>query len=220
MNNIYFFANQVYQYGHAKPIYDKIGGVFVVNKLNRALRFKYYLRNTEITGGGIFKAPKVLKKPKNEVYDLEGVIISGSNSEIKHDKNKSISIFIGHGAGDKKFGGSGNTLETYDYHFVSGPKHIHKQKDMDIHIPEEKLIKIGYPKFDDYINGRIDKEKYYDFLNIKDCDYDGGDCCLSSDKVEIILKERERCCFLSPSHPAICRQHLNFCGCAVEKFKC
>ena len=63
---------------------------------------------------------------------------------------------------------SGNTLETYDYHFVSGPKHIHKQKDMDIHIPEEKLIKIGYPKFDDYINGRIDKEKYYDFLNIKD----------------------------------------------------
>ena len=168
MNNIYFFANQVYQYGHAKPIYDKTGGVFVVNKLNRALRFKYYLRNTEITGGGIFKAPKVLKKPKNEVYDLEGVIISGSNSEIKHDKNKSISIFIGHGAGDKKFGGSGNTLETYDYHFVSGPKHIHKQKDMDIHIPEEKLIKIGYPKFDDYINGRIDKEKYYDFLNIKD----------------------------------------------------
>ena len=46
MKNIYFFANQVYQYGHAKPIYDSTGGIFIVNKLNRAIRFKYYLRNT------------------------------------------------------------------------------------------------------------------------------------------------------------------------------
>jgi CDP-glycerol glycerophosphotransferase (TagB/SpsB family) len=168
MNNIYFFANQVYQYGHAKPIYDKVGGTFIVNKLNRALRFKYYLANTEERGkGGLFRTPKLKIKPKNEVYDLNGIIISGSNTEIKHDKAKSKSIFIGHGAGDKKFGGSGNTLETYDYHFVSGPKHVHKQKDMDIHIPEDKLIKIGYPKFDDYVNDKIDKDKYLDYLGIK-----------------------------------------------------
>ena len=168
MKNVYYFANQVYQYGHAKPIYDKTGGTFIVNKLNRAARFKYYLRFTEEKDPGFLGTPKVIRKPKNEVYDLDGVIISGSNSEIKHDKKKSISIFIGHGAGDKKFGGSGNTLETYDFHFVSGPKHIHKQKDMDIHIPEEKLIKIGYPKFDDYVNDRIDKEKYFNFLGVKD----------------------------------------------------
>ena len=168
MKNVYYFANQVYQYGHAKPIYDKTGGTFIVNKLNRAARFKYYLRFTEEKDPGFLGTPKVIRKPKNEVYDLDGVIISGSNSEIKHDKKKSISIFIGHGAGDKKFGGSGNTLETYDFHFVSGPKHIHKQKDMGIHIPEEKLIKIGYPKFDDYVNDRIDKEKYFNFLGVKD----------------------------------------------------
>ena len=46
MKNVYYFANQVYQYGHAKPIYDKTGGTFIVNKLNRAARFKYYLRFT------------------------------------------------------------------------------------------------------------------------------------------------------------------------------
>ena len=169
MKNIYFFANQVYQYGHAKPIYDAAGGVFIVNKLNRAIRFKYYLRNTEEPSkGGFLRAPNLIIKPKGEVYDLEGIVISGSNTEIKHDKAKSKSIFIGHGAGDKKFGGSGNTLETYDYHFVSGPKHIHKQKDMDIHISENKLIKIGYPKFDDYVNNKIDKEKYLDYLGIKE----------------------------------------------------
>ena len=38
---------------------------------------------------------------------------------------------------------------------------------MDIHIPEDKLIKIGYPKFDDYINDKIDKEKYHDSRNKK-----------------------------------------------------
>ena len=122
MKNVYYFANQVYQYGHAKPIYDKTGGTFIVNKLNRAARFKYYLRFTEEKDPGFLGTPKVIRKPKNEVYDLDGVIISGSNSEIKHNKKKSVSIFIGHGAGDKKFGGSGNTLETYDFHFVSGPK--------------------------------------------------------------------------------------------------
>ena len=85
MKNVYYFANQVYQYGHAKPIYDKTGGTFIVNKLNRAARFKYYLRFTEKKDPGFLGAPRVIRKPKNEVYDLEGVIISGSNSEIKHD---------------------------------------------------------------------------------------------------------------------------------------
>ena len=33
MKDVYYFANQVYQYGHAKPIYDKTGGTFIVNKL-------------------------------------------------------------------------------------------------------------------------------------------------------------------------------------------
>ena len=55
-----------------------------------------------------------------------------------------------------------------------------------------------------------------DFLNIKDCNYDGGDCCLSPDKVEIILKERE-VAFLSPSNiPST----FEFFYCAPKKFKC
>ena len=56
---------------------------------------------------------------------------------------------------NKKFGGSGNTLETYDYHFISGPKHLHKIEDVCISLPEERLIKIGYPKFDDYVNQKV-----------------------------------------------------------------
>ena len=71
MKDVYYFANQVYQYGHAKPIYDKTGGTFIVNKLNRAARFKYYLRFTEKKDPGFLGAPRVIRKPKNEVYDLD-----------------------------------------------------------------------------------------------------------------------------------------------------
>ena len=58
---------------------------------------------------------------------------------------------MGHGAGDKKYGGSPHTLETYDYHFISGPKHLAKLKDVGINIPDERLISIGNPRFDYYL---------------------------------------------------------------------
>ena len=140
MKNIYYFAKHVYQYGHAKPIYDHTGGTFIVNRLNRIFRFKYYLRNSVSNKNmrGSFGAPKIIKRNNLELYDLEGIIISGANVRINYDKKKSISIFIGHGTGDKKYGGPIHILENYDYHFLSGPKHIQKQKDVGLIIPEKK----------------------------------------------------------------------------------
>ena len=168
--SIYYYASQVYMYGHCKPIFDLTGGTFVVNRFNRLLRFKYYLYNSMKgeKNRGTFGAPKAIFKKIDRDLDLKGVIISGTNSVLHTDKNQCKSIFIGHGTGDKKYGGSFNSLETYDYHFISGPKHLSKIKDVGIEIPEEKLIKIGYPKFDDYVNQNVDKEKYYNYLGLKD----------------------------------------------------
>lgn len=118
--------------------------------------------------GGAFGAPKAIFRRIDRDLDLKGVIISGTNSVLHTDKAQCKSIFIGHGTGDKKYGGSFNSLETYDYHFISGPKHLNKIKDVGIEIPEEKLIKIGYPKFDDYVNQKVDKKEYYNYLGMKD----------------------------------------------------
>lgn len=168
-NNIYFYSNQVYQFGHSKSIYDLTGGTFIVNKFNRKMRFKFYLRKyTNPLKPGPFKAPPVIMRDIKSKLDLEGVIVSGANTVIKNNKNISTSIFMGHGAGDKKYGGSPHTLETYDYHFISGPKHLQKIKDVGISLPEDKLIKIGYPRFDDYVNKKINKEKYLKYMGIKD----------------------------------------------------
>ena len=168
--NIYYYASQVYMYGHCKPIFDITGGIFVVNRFNRLLRFKYYLYNSMKgqKSRGLFNAPKAIVKKIDRKLHLEGVVISGTNSVLRTDKSKCTSIFIGHGTGDKKYGGSFSTLETYDYHFISGPKHLHKIKDVGINLPKEKLIKIGYPKFDDYVNKKVDRKEYYKYLGIKD----------------------------------------------------
>ena len=155
--NIYYYANQVYQYGHIKPVFAQTGGTFLVNKFNRFLRFKFYMNN-----------PDVIIRDLRKEIDLSGVIISCSNTIIKNNKDTSISIFIGHGAGDKKYGGSAHCLETYDYHFISGDKHLHKIKDVGITIAEEKLIKIGYPKFDEYLDSKLNKDQYLEYLGIVD----------------------------------------------------
>ena len=168
--NIYYYANQVYQYGHIKPIFDQSGGTFVVNKLNRLLRFKFYMTNSisSKNKNAYLNTPHVIIRDVRKELDLDGIIVSCSNTVIKNDKQSSISIFIGHGAGDKKYGGSAHDLETYDYHFISGKKHLHKIKDVGINIADEKLIKIGYPKFDEYLNNQINKNKYLEYLGIKD----------------------------------------------------
>ena len=45
--------------------------------------------------------PDVIIRDLRKEIDLSGVIISCSNTIIKNNKDTSISIFIGHGAGDK-----------------------------------------------------------------------------------------------------------------------
>ncbi len=166
--NIYYYANQVYQYGHIKPVFTQTGGTFVVNKFNRFLRFKFYMANSanNSTENRSLNTPNVIIRDIRKKLDLNGVIVSCSNTTINNNQDISISIFIGHGAGDKKYGGSAHDLETYDYHFISGEKHLHKIRDVGINIPDEKLIKIGYPKFDEYLN--INKDQYLKYLDIKD----------------------------------------------------
>ncbi len=168
--NIYFFANAVYQYSHSKSIFELTGGTFIVNKFNRMLRFKYYLLNSVKNEAikGFLNTPPVIIRDIRQPLDLRGVILSGSCTFVNNNKNSSYSIFIGHGAGDKKYGGSAEILKSYDFHFISGPKHLHKMKDMDVEIPSEKLVDIGYPKFDDYVNNKIDRNAYMNHLGIRD----------------------------------------------------
>ena len=84
-----------------------------------------------------------------------------------------ITVFLGHGTGDKKYGGtkqysSTALLSKYDYNFITGPKHLQKLRDIGLEMPEEKLIKIGNLRFDRYVNREIDFDREYNRLGIVD----------------------------------------------------
>lgn len=168
--NIYYLANQVYQFSYAKPIYNRIGGTFLVTNTKKFLRFKKHLKN-----GNAFpeiktfrNTPAVIKRDIKNLYDFDGVILSQSNTRINCNRNRCITIFIGHGTGDKKYGGNPQILESYNYHFLSGPKHLEKLRDVGVNIPDTDLIKIGNPRFDAYINGQIDREQCIENIGIVD----------------------------------------------------
>ena len=144
---IYYYANQVYEYSFARVIYCKIGGTFIVRKLNRKYRLKWYLRASQRAQANspLFAEPPAImvKDVNKEPFHWPGILISNSNTVIKRKKSVCLTIFMGHGTGDKKYGGNAKDLESFDYHFISGPKHMQKLRDLDVNIPEEKLIKIG-----------------------------------------------------------------------------
>ncbi|HEX9975520.1 MAG TPA: CDP-glycerol glycerophosphotransferase family protein [bacterium] len=170
--NVYYFANQVYQFSNALPIFREIGGTLIIHKLKKLLQTKQYLRGLNIPGNRrtFLNTPPILWRDLKELTDLRGIIISLSTTSINCDHSKCKMIFIGHGSGDKKYGADGKILEGYDFHFLSGPKHLEKLKDLQISIPEARLIKIGNMRFDDYLNQKIDRNKECERLGIVDRD--------------------------------------------------
>ena len=169
---IYYYANQVYEYSYAKLIYNHLGGTFLVRKPNRKLRAKWYFRQRQrrlSSSSSFTEKPNILVKNVNGIpFDLPGIIISNSNTIIQRNKNIAKAIFMGHGTGDKRYGGKASALTSFDYHFISGPKHMEKIRDSNIRIPENNLVKIGNIRFDEIVNNNIDISNYANYLGIKD----------------------------------------------------
>lgn len=161
--NIYYYANQVYQFANILPVFKQIGGQFYVKKRKKVIQFKYYYRHRNFTRKASIKIQDIKNLP-----ELNGVIISSSNTRIKPKLPNLKTIFIGHGTGDKKYGGNPDILSSYDFIFVAGEKHVEKMKDVALEIPEEKLIKIGNCRFDEYINREIDRDHVMKKMRIKD----------------------------------------------------
>ncbi|NQV15358.1 CDP-glycerol glycerophosphotransferase family protein [bacterium] len=168
---IFYLANQIYQFSNAMPLYNSIGGTFIVKKiLKRMLQYKKYLRNTNVDQNisTLYNTPPSILQNLAKDSLPAGIVISMSNIPLIYDALKTKTIFVGHGAGDKKYGASTRSLEAYDYHFLSGPKHLEKIRDVGLSIDQDKLIRIGNMRFDDYVNNKINRQKVLDRLGIID----------------------------------------------------
>ncbi len=154
---IYYYANSLYQLAHVLPLYEKVGGSFVVKNRKNYLRFKRYLRNTAVHGErNLFKTPDVQICRRRDLHMLPpGVLIFAANA-IKYDKdyNNHITVFYEHGSSDKKYDDGKESgvlkLKKYDYIFLWGPKNRQKILDLNVKIENDKLIEVGGFRFDKY----------------------------------------------------------------------
>ncbi len=141
--NLYYFANNIYQFSYAIPIYEKIGGTFLVRDKKCLTQFKWAMRkmNRDDSRNGILNYPSVKLISKKERQNLKGIIIFCSNSISLKEYPNATTIFLEHGTGDKKYGGAkpdkenpldyaAQKLLSYDYIFTSGEKNIYRIKNI------------------------------------------------------------------------------------------
>ena len=87
---IFYYANQVYEYSFVRMIYCKIGGTFIVRKLNRKYRLKWHLRasqRTKVNSPFFEELPTIVVKDVNKEHlNWPGILISNSNTVIKRGK--------------------------------------------------------------------------------------------------------------------------------------
>jgi len=172
---IYYYANHIYQFSYALPVYNKIGGVFVVKDLSRYLQFKRHFRNlAKFSENTIFNTPRVIISPRERLHELKGIIFFLANS-IVPDKDYSgcKTIFHEHGTSDKRYGGKAHEeakskLKKYDFIFLSGPKNKKRLEEVGLLFPSEKLVKIGGLRFGPYFNRELSILKEQNRLKIKD----------------------------------------------------
>ena len=81
MRSVYYYANNVYQFSYALPVYSQLGGTFVVRDRRRYWHFKHYFKElAEFGEKTLFKTPKVIVRSRDELHNLSGVIFFLSNS--------------------------------------------------------------------------------------------------------------------------------------------
>jgi hypothetical protein len=173
-STIYYVANSVYQFAYALPLYERVGGTFVVWNLKKWSHMKRYLRGRAAFGERtVLKTPQVRIVPRDRWHELEGVVLYLANAiDPTRDHPRAVTVFHEHGTSDKRYEGGasigGRKLRHYDYIFLSGPKNRERLRDTDLDIPEDRLIDIGALRFDDYLSGAFDREAALARLGVRD----------------------------------------------------
>jgi len=172
MSKIFYLTSNAYQVSNGFPLYRQLGGTFLVKSFKRWVQFKKYLQggNCHSKIHTFLNTPLVKRVDVRKPLDFEGIFIFLANMSVRCSHPNAKTVFIGHGTGDKPYQGknAGERLEAIDFHFISGPKHMEKLRDTHVALAENRLIKIGNMRFDDYINGKIDKERMLRTVGIND----------------------------------------------------
>lgn len=177
---LYYYGNKVYQLSYALPIYQKLGGTFIVdskeklnefrrifkNKNNKPSFLNYFRRSTFQN-----TPPIIIVKVKHH-WKLKKPILYCCNRIDFEKTYKSKTLYLEHGVSDKALGivedsGAIEKLKKYDIILLSSPKNRIKYLSSNA-ISESKFRKINFFKFDQYKKLYENREKEFKRLKIKD----------------------------------------------------
>jgi hypothetical protein len=171
---VHYVANSVYQFAYALPVYERVGGSFVVPSWKKWWHLQRFLRGrARAEDRTLFGAPPVRVLPRGRWPELEGAVFYLANAIDPERRNpKAVTIFHEHGTSDKRYEGGasvgGRKLAAYDYIFLSGPKNRERLRDTDLDLPAERLVEIGALRFDDWCHGHFSRDAALDTLGVTD----------------------------------------------------
>jgi hypothetical protein len=152
MKSIYYLANSIYQFAYALPVYNILGGIFIVPSEKKARQFRRYMKD-QAKHGEINQnnSPNLLVKNRHEVCDLTGILFFLANTIVPElSYPRAITIFHEHGTSDKLYEGGDeiaiHKLNKYDYIFLSGPKNRHRMLDIGLKQDDDIWISVGAPR--------------------------------------------------------------------------
>ncbi len=88
---LYYLALNVYQYSYVKPIYRKIGGVFIIHKIRtwqHLVRSFLHIKSQSPTRGVLGLQPATKFQRYYRYSSLTGVMISTVNKRFKRDRDR------------------------------------------------------------------------------------------------------------------------------------
>ena len=173
MKSVYYIANSIYQFAYALPVYQLIGGIFVVPNEKKAKQFCKYMRGEAIhseQNNGM--TPDLIIRNRYQLGELNGILFFLANTIVPEQSySNAVTIFHEHGTSDKLYEGGQeiaiHKLRKYDYIFLSGPKNKHRMLDIGMIHDENRWIPAGAPRMSNKLPLEMKRHQYRSQLGIE-----------------------------------------------------
>jgi hypothetical protein len=164
VQNLYYIANSIYQFAYALPVFERLGGTFVVNSPKKLRQFQAFVRQKNYLNKGKEEDIPVVLVAREATAQLRGILFFLANSiQIDQDYTQAITVFHEHGTSDKLYEGGDpiavKKLEKYDYILLSGPKNRFRLEEIGVNRKEERYISMGCLRFDKLLSGGFDRSR-------------------------------------------------------------
>lgn len=153
------------QLQYMMPLHKKLSSL-KTQKLSFYVSMDYAM----VSSLSALKLPKEKFFPSNIAKYMSFIDVFLQAEIHSRGPKNAVKIFTGHGQANKLSNWADENLKAFDIYFLHGPLErqmfemvIESKREVAQHI---KMVNIGYPKLDDLVNGKYDRTKILESLNL------------------------------------------------------